>query len=138
MKKNIIYIGATIVILVIVIFTWLYVKQSSKSPMKKSIVVLPFSIDSNDKQDEYLVDGLLNGIISNLAKSLGVYYVVEGTVKTLNDSIEMQVRLLDETGDQICSETYIGSKNELLEITNKIQLDITETINHNSSLRNNN
>ena len=133
--------------------------------MKKSIVVLPFSIDSNDKQDEYLVDGLLNGIISNLAKSnelkvmskatanhfkdsnqtpseiaksLGVYYVVEGTVKTLNDSIEMQVRLSDETGDQICSETYIGSKNELLEITNKIQLDITETINHNSSLRNNN
>ena len=106
--------------------------------MKKSIVVLPFSIDSNDKQDEYLVDGLLNGIIRNLAKSLGVYYVVEGTVKTLNDSIEMQVRLSDETGDQICSETYIGSKNELLEITNKIQLDITETINHNSSLRNNN
>ena len=158
MKKTIFYLATAIIILVIAVLTWQYVKQSSsssKSSKEDSILVLPLSIDSTDKQDEYLADGLLSGIIDNLAKTnelkvmskttsnqfkdsnqspieitklLGVNYVLEGSFKTINDSVEMQVRLLDETGDQICSETYIGSKSELLEITSRIQRDITETI----------
>jgi TolB-like protein len=257
MKKTIIYFVTTIVIIVIAVLAWLFIKQPSSSyisPKENSIVVLPFSIDSTDKEYEYLADGLSNEIIGNLAKvpelkviskttaiqfkdynqspieiateagvnvivegsvlalgdsvclqiklvsphpedkqlwmndymvernqilelyktvseeisqelnviltpeeerlldksitaveknkesnltpiefgkELGVNYVLEGSVKARNDSVEIQVKLINiETGDQIWNKTFIDSKNELLEISNKIQREVTETIKH--------
>ena len=67
-KKIIIYLVTTIVLLVIAVFTWLYVKQSSKSPNRPSTPATGSWWPSTDKEDEYLADGLLDGVIGDLGK----------------------------------------------------------------------
>ena len=144
MKKNIIYLVATIVILLIAVFIWQYLKQSSKSPLERSIAVLPFSSDTADSvniiltpEEEHLLgkprtndsvafDAFPNGFQSFIDSLSGVNRVIEGSIIDKNDSIEIQIRILDETGDQIWAKTFMSGKDELPEIYNKIQQELEE------------
>lgn len=110
MKKTLHYLVTIIVILVIVVFAWQYVKKSSiaSRDMEKSIAILPFGSQSTDKENQYLV---------------------EGSIKKQNDSVEIQVQIIDSlTRDEIWSKTFISSENELPEIYEKIEKEIMETM----------
>lgn len=156
MKKNIIYLIALIVILALAVFTWQYLKQSSNSPKENSILVLPFSIDSADKEDDYLANGLLNSIIGNLARmnelkvvsrttadqfkdsnkslneiaeELSVIYVMEGRILKQDDKIRIYVQLIDATTmDHIYAERFsIDSKN-ISDIATQISREVARNL----------
>ena len=101
---------------------------------KPSIAVLPFDNLSGDPEQEYFSDGLADDIISalsrirqlfvvarnssfaykhgaadvrNLARELGVRYVVEGSVRKAGNQVRISVQLVDgDTGVQIWNGRY--------------------------------
>jgi len=92
MKKTLFYLVTFVIILVIVVVTWQYQEQEQPST-SSTMFFVPFNTQSNDKENQYLI---------------------EGSIKEQNDSVEIQVQIIDSlTGDQIWSKMYKGSKNEL-------------------------
>lgn len=118
----------------------------------KSIAVLPFVNMSNDKEQEYFSDGLTEEILNRLAglpqlkvmartssfafkgknlpiqkiaDSLGVSYVVEGSVRRADKKLKVTVQLIRRSdGTHIWSKTY----DQVLEDVFKIQEDIASSV----------
>ena len=121
-------------------------------PDKPSIAVLPFTNMSGDPEQEYFSDGITEDIITALARlrwlfviarnstfvykgkaadirqvarDLGVRYVLEGSVRTAGQRIRITGQLIDaETGKHIWAEKY---DRELQDIF-AVQDDITERV----------
>jgi adenylate cyclase len=124
-------------------------KMAFPLPDKPSIAVLPFVNLSEDKSQEYLADGITENIISALsqvpnlfviarnstftykgkpvkvqqvAKELGVRYVLEGSVQRSGDTLRITAQLIDAiTGQHVWSERY----NRELKNIFALQDDIT-------------
>ena len=103
-------------------------------PDKPSIVVLPFTNMSNEKEQEYFADGLAEEIINALSKlsnvfviarnsaftykgrqvkiqqvaeEMGVRYVLEGSVRKMGNKVRITAQLVDAlTGNHLMSEQY--------------------------------
>ncbi|MDP6873992.1 MAG: adenylate/guanylate cyclase domain-containing protein, partial [Alphaproteobacteria bacterium] len=125
-------------------------------PDKPSIVVLPFVNLSGDPEQEYIVDGLTETIISQLSKSprlfviaknsaftyknkpvkvhqvseeLGVRYVLEGSFQRSEKQVRVQARLIDATtGHHIWSEKYDRAAAGDFTIQDDIALNIAVTL----------
>ena len=131
-------------------------------PKKPSIAVLPFTNMSGDKRQDYLADGLSENIITALSKAsnmfviarnstfvykgkavpvrrvaetLGVRYVLEGSIQKSGERIRVTAQLIDAlTVRHLWSERYDRKLTELFavqdEITQKIvvalQVELTE------------
>ena len=125
----------------------------------KSIAVLPFSDMSPNQQQEYFADGLAEEVLNSLAKinelqvtsrtsafsfknkkidlqeiarTLNVSYILEGSVRTHDSIIRINVNLVETNGDNnIWSQTW---EKELKNIF-KIQNEIAEAVAENLQLR---
>jgi TolB-like protein len=121
-------------------------------PDKPSIAVLPFDNLSADPDQEYLADGLAEDIITGLsrfrwffviarnssftykgravdvkqvAKELGVRYVLEGSVRKAGDRVRVTAQLIDaSTGNHIWAERYDRELDDIF----ALQDEITQTI----------
>ncbi len=121
-------------------------------PYKPSIAVLPFANMSGDPEQEFFADGMAEDIITGLsrfrwlfviarnstfafkgravdvkqvAKELGVRYVVEGSVRKGGNRIRFTAQLIDATtGNHIWAERY----DRELEDVFAVQDEITEAI----------
>jgi adenylate cyclase len=121
-------------------------------PDKPSIAVLPFANLGGDPEQDYLADGITEDIITALARlrwlfviarnssfvykrkavdvrqvarDLGIRYVLEGSVRTAGGRIRITGQLIDaETGKHIWAEKY---DRELQDIF-AVQDDITERV----------
>ena len=110
------------------------VEEKLELPDKPSIAVLPFDNMSGDPSQEYFSDGLTEQIISGLckvsnlfviarnssfaykgkatsikqiAKELGVRYILEGSVQRAGDRVRITAQLIDAISDfHMWSETY--------------------------------
>ena len=119
---------------------------------KPSIAVLPFANMSCDPEQEYLADGITEDIITALARlrwlfvisrnssfvykgrpadvrqvarDLGVRYVLEGSVRTAGLRIRITGQLVDaETGKHIWAERYDRDLQDIF----AVQDDITERV----------
>ncbi|UEM07337.1 tetratricopeptide repeat protein (plasmid) [Skermanella rosea] len=119
---------------------------------KPSIAVLPFANMSCDPEQEYLADGITEDIITALARlrwlfvisrnssfvykgrpadvrqvarDLGVRYVLEGSVRTAGPRIRITGQLVDaETGKHIWAERYDRDLQDIF----AVQDDITERV----------
>jgi TolB-like protein/AraC-like DNA-binding protein len=121
-------------------------------PPQKSIVVLPFENLSDNPENQYLADGIMDGILNNLfrisemrvisrtsseyfrdnpmtspeiGKLLNATYVLEGSVQREIQYVRIFVQLIDARNDQhVLSEVYEG------EITNifAFQSDIAKKV----------
>ena len=119
---------------------------------KPSIAVLPFKNLSGEKEQEYFSDGITHDIITDLskfkglfviasnsafsykgkvesiqqvAKELGVQYVLEGSVQRASDRVRINAQLIDATtGKHLWAERYNRDANDLFDI----QDGIIETI----------
>lgn len=119
---------------------------------KPAVAVLPFSNLSDSPDQEYFSDGITTDIISNLSKhrwldvvarntsfgykgkatnvqelgqTLGVDYVVEGSVQKAGDRVRVNVHLTDcHSGHTLWSDRYNRQIADIFEL----QDDITETI----------
>lgn len=120
-------------------------------PDKPSIAVLPFKNLSGNERYERLADGITEDIITDLsrfrdlfviarnstfaykekpidvrqlARELGVQYVLEGSVQTDGDQVRVTAQLIDAAiGDHVWSERYDRSLDEIF----SIQDEVTQT-----------
>lgn len=119
---------------------------------KPSIAVLPFDNLSNDPEQEYFADGITEDIITELsrekdlfviarnsssvykgqtpdimqvAKDLGVQYVLEGSIRRSGNKIRLNAQLIDgKSNRHIWAERYDRSLDDIFEV----QDDLTNTI----------
>jgi TolB-like protein/Tfp pilus assembly protein PilF len=119
----------------------------------KSIAVLPFENLSDDKQNTYFADGVLDQILTNLAKvsdlrvishtsvrqyksgeprnlreigkQLGVTDILEGSVRRSGDLLRISAQLIDaRTDSQIWAETYDRTAADLFAIQSELAQSI--------------
>jgi adenylate cyclase len=119
---------------------------------KPSVAVLPFSNMSNDPEQEFFSDGITEDIITDLskvsglfvlgrntvfthkgkavnleqiAKQLGVAYVVEGSVRKAGNRVRINAQLIEgATGGHIWADRYDRDLTDIF----AIQDEITQTI----------
>jgi adenylate cyclase len=123
---------------------------------KPSIAVLAFSNMSGDIDQEYFADGIANDVITELsrirlffviartssfaykkqtvdikqvARELGVRYLVEGSVRRSGKQVRITAQLIDaETGNHIWAERYDRVIKDIFAIQDEITLAVTEAI----------
>jgi len=127
-------------------------RMAHSLPEEPSIAVLPFTNMSGDPEQEYFADGISEDIITELsrfegllviartssfrfkgqdvdvaevAKALGVRYVLEGGVRREGDRVRITAQLIDaETGGHLWAERY---DRELTDVF-AVQDDVTRQI----------
>jgi len=115
-----------------------------------SIAVLPFANMSDDPEQEFFVDGLVDDIITTLsklaglriiarnstfvykgqavdireaAKQLGVRYVLEGSVRKSGNRIRITAQLIDANSDsQVWAERYDRAIDDIFAVQDEITL----------------
>jgi len=128
----------------------------SPLPDKPSIAVLPFTNISDDAKQEYFVDGLTEDLITDLSKlsgmfviarnsvftyknkavkvnqvarELGVRYVLEGSVRRDKEKIRINAQLIDATtSGHLWAERYDGKLDDIFTLQDKITLKIVTAL----------
>lgn len=123
---------------------------------KPSIAVLPFANMSSDPDQEYFADGMADDIITELsrsrsffvtarnssftykghsvdakevARSLGVRYVVQGSVRRSGDRVRIGAQLIDaETGNHIWAERYDRALADVFAVQDVVTAAIASAI----------
>ena len=121
-------------------------------PDKPSIAVLPFTNMSDDPNQEYFVDGMTEDLITDLAKieslfviarntvftykgksvvvpdvarELGVRYVLEGSVRRVGDVVRINTQLIDGiSGAHVWAERYDGTLADIFALQDKVTSEI--------------
>ena len=125
-------------------------------PNKPSIAVLPFTNMSGDPKQEYFSDGLTEQIIGGLckvsnlfviarnssfaykgksisvkqiARELGVKYILEGSVQKANNQVRITAQLIDATTDyHIWSDTYDRDLHDIFALQDEITMKLMDTM----------
>jgi len=124
---------------------------------EKSIAILPFDNLSNSDENRYFADGLAEDLISYLsiipnlkvisrtssemfrekgdktvpeiAKILGVNYILEGTVQRDANLVKISIQLIDgHTDDHLLSKQYNRKLDEVFEVQAEIAEEITSEL----------
>jgi adenylate cyclase len=132
------------------------VKEELALPDKPSVAVLPFTNMSGDPSQEYFSDGLteqiINGLckVSNLfviarnssfaykgkavsvkqiAKELGVRYILEGSVQRAGNRVRITAQLIDATTDyHMWSESYDRNLEDIFALQDEITMKIIDVM----------
>jgi adenylate cyclase len=127
-------------------------EESFSLPAGPSVAVLPFVNMSGDPEQEYLVDGLTENIITGLsgcprlfviarnstftykgkpvnvqqvARELGVDYVVEGSIQKAKDRIRITAQLINAaTGHHLWAEKYDRDLRDIFALQDEITAKI--------------
>ena len=125
-------------------------------PEKPSVAVLPFSNLSGDPEQEYFADGMVDDIITGLARinwlfviarnstftykgravdvkqvgrELGVRYVLEGSVRKAGGSVRVTGQMIDaSTGAHVWAERYDRSSDDIFALQDEIALSAVGAI----------
>jgi adenylate cyclase len=117
-------------------------------PAKPSIAVLPFENMSDDREQDYFADGLVEDIITALSRfkslfviarnssfaykgktvdvkqvgrELGVRYVLEGSVRKAGERLRITGQLIDATtGAQLWAEKFDGPMADVFELQDQV------------------
>ena len=151
--KTKIFIGS-IILFVLLVLVYIFIPQIFKpsEPGNKSIAVLPFANLSNDPEQEYFSDGMVEAILTHLfkvgelkvisstsskrykntklsikdiARELGVSSILEGSVQKIGNNIRITVQLIDANTDgHIWSEIYDKNISDIF----KIQTEVAQNV----------
>ena len=125
-------------------------------PDKPSIAVLPFINMSGHPEQEYFSDGITADIITDLSKvsglfviarnssfvykgravdvehvgqTLGVRYILEGSVRRANDRVRINAQLLDATtGGHVWADRYGGEMQDIFALQDQVTLQIVQAL----------
>lgn len=125
-------------------------------PEKPSVAVLPFSNLSDDPEQEYFADGMVDDIITGLTRiswlfviarnstftykgrvadvkqvgrELGVRYVLEGSVRKAGGTVRVTVQMIDSsTGAHVWAERYDRSSEDIFALQDEIALSAVGAI----------
>ena len=132
-------------------------KTSETVITDKSIAILPFKNLSSNKDNQYFADGIMEVILNHLtrikglkvisrtsmeqyrettktmpeiAKELGVTYILEGSVQKNNDEIRIITQLIDAKNDKHISSTDIKKDyKDIFELQSTIANQISKELN---------
>ena len=132
-------------------------KNSETIIQDKSIAILPFKNLSSNKGNQYFADGIMEVILNHLtsikelkvisrtsmeqyrettktipeiAKELGVSYILEGSVQKNNDEIRVITQLIDAKNDKHISSTDIKKDyKDIFELQSTIANQISKELN---------
>ncbi len=121
-----------------------------------TIAVLPFKLIGDDQEGQYFADGVMTAVIGNLnkinnlevrsrtsveqfvnpeetvreiAKELGVKYLIEGSAQKYQDDIRIAVQLIDAEKDKpIWDEQYDRAYADIFNVQSEIALRISEAM----------
>lgn len=130
--------------------------EAAKSQTKLSVCVLPFANMSGEPEQEYFSDGISEDIITDLsnvsalsvvarntaftfkgqsldvkdvAKSLGVSHVLEGSVRKAGNRVRITAQLIDGTaGDHVWAARYDRDLDDIFAIQDEISKAIVEAL----------
>jgi TolB-like protein/Flp pilus assembly protein TadD len=125
-------------------------------PDKPSIAVLPFVNMSGDPEQEYFSDGMTDDLITDLSKisglfviarnstftykwksvkirqvaeDLGVRYVLEGSVRKVDNRVRINAQLIDATtGQHLWANRYDGTLGDVFELQDEINQKIVSAL----------
>lgn len=125
-------------------------------PDKPSVAVLPFQNMSADREQEHFADGLAEDIITSLSKvrglfviarnstftykgravdvrqvarELGVCYVLEGSVRRSGDRLRVTAQLIDAgTGNHLWAERYDRPVRDVFDVQDEITKEIVAAL----------
>jgi adenylate cyclase len=132
-------------------------KMVFQLPDKPSVAVLPFTNMSGDPKEDYLGDGIAEEIITALSKTpklfviarnstfvykgkpvsikevaetLGVQYVLEGSFRKTGNKVRITAQLIDAlSGRHLWAERYDRDLKDIFAIQDEISLKITNVLN---------
>ncbi len=130
--------------------------QSNMVPERKMLAVLPFQNLSPDPEQEYFSDGLTEDLITTLssvqslcivsrssimsykgsskkapeiAKELGVQYIVEGSVRRAGDELRINAQLIDAATDaHLWANKYTGTIDDIFDMQDSVTTAIVQGI----------
>lgn len=125
-------------------------------PDKPSIAVLPFQNLSNDPEQEYFADGMVEDIITGLSRSklllvisrnssftykskaidikrvsreLGVRYVLEGSVRKVGTKVRVTGQLIDATtGQHIWADKFDSDLDEIFDLQDRLTSSVVGAV----------
>jgi len=149
-------IPAILVMFVVALGIWQFT-GTDKKELPKTILVLPFEFAEADSSNQHVADWVLTELIGNLgnANSLTVFneatsnvfkaslspigdasnrldqtdFFVKGSIKAELNQIIIDAKIFDREEVEIWSESYTKELDSLSWLTNKIAMDIIETLN---------
>ena len=161
-KKKILIGGIVLLVLMSAFIVIVLVKPFSKRTenLPKTVAVLPFYNDSQDSSNVYVINGIMDGIITNLSKiedlfilprssvefyrknrpksnkqiarELDVAYIVDGSGQKTGEQLKITINLMEgETNKLLVSEQFTKSGEEILDFESEIALLIANTIDAN-------
>jgi adenylate cyclase len=129
--------------------------EPSTAP-RLSIVVLPLANLSNDADQEYLADSITEDLTNDLSRipdsfviarttaftykgkpvdvkqigrDLGVHYVLEGSVRRLDDRVQVNVQLIDtKTGSHVWADHFDTDRRDLVQAQSEITSRLARTL----------
>lgn len=130
--------------------------QPVRSASRLSLVVLPFENLSDDRQQEYLAEGITNDLTTDLSRmtgsfviahstaftykgkpieakqighELGVRYVLEGSVRRAGDRVQVNVQLIDaESAGHLWADQFETDWRSLAEAQGEITDNLARTL----------
>lgn len=124
---------------------------------KKSIAVLPFINDSNDLENLYFINGVMEAILDNLskvkelevhprtsveqyrnnktktisqmAKELNVNYIIEGSGQKIGDQVNLYIQLIDVRSDKhLFSNNYKMKLEDIFNLQSEVAIKVASEI----------
>jgi adenylate cyclase len=156
-RRAALLVVAVLVLLTAAVALWqLVIQPSSTPPTKPSIAVLPFVNMSGDSEQEYFSDGMTEDLITDLAslqglwviarnsaftykgkafnpqqvsRELGVRYMLEGSVRRVNNRLRITAQLVDcTTGYHVWAQSYDRDLNDIFDVQEEIARQITRAL----------
>lgn len=131
-------------------------KRSDREGEDRAILVLPFVDISPNKEGDYFSDGLTEELLTSLARlkdirvvsrttsmrykntekpartigrEVGVRYIIEGSVRRLEDNLRISAQLIDVNSDmQMWAESYDGCLADVFDIQEKVSKQIVDAL----------
>jgi adenylate cyclase len=131
-------------------------KMAFPLPDKPSIAVLPFANMSEDPKQQFLCDGMTEGIITSLSKvprlfvisrtstdtykgrlvkvrqvseELGVRYVVEGSIQRSGDRVRITAQMIDAlTGNHLWAKRYDRYLKDIFSLQDEITISVLQNV----------
>jgi adenylate cyclase len=125
-------------------------------PEKPSLVVLPFQNMTGNSEEEYFVDGMVEEIttavarlpwlfviarnssftykgkavdVKQVARELGVRYVLEGSVRKAGNRVRITGQLIDTTsGSHIWADRFDGALDDIFELQDRVASSVAGAI----------
>lgn len=149
---------ASVIIVALIVLGYFFIRKQFKSaePADKSVAVLPFTNLSNDPEQEYFSDGIVEAILDHLfkigelkvtsgtstkrykntelsvkeiARKLGVSSILEGSVQKMGNDVRIIAQLIDARTDvHLWSETYDRNISDIFSIQSEVAQNVAREL----------